>query len=769
MYQKNITQNIEPAMASPASLQRAAEMEAGAARSKAEALGTAIGAIGTAFETKTFMDMRQLQVDSEALANEFLTSGKAAEVAGKTLPVLEDVISFDENVGPLRNEDFAVINNMKSEANRLRSALEGGMSNVQYEARVSDLTRKYLARYPGMSDKIRQVVSAATGLPGADRWAASQYVQDRFSPQKSENSDAMIKKDIDFIVANKPDFSYEELYTMRANGDPRYYQVLNQAKERAGVKALNDSLRQNLETGTFTTVPALQDEAFNFFEGQIAEQLVGAYDTAVAQGMLNGYLDAVRKGNLSADELVAMTQSHTTNMMAAIDRAYANAKNAAIRKATRANLNKAQQDEMLSALNQRYESEKLLWGDKNSLLAQALVEQKFAGDTLDKKLRLVQATTGMMANLPRSAVESYFNNPDVLKATNPDLFNIIDSGIKAAGSARGAVIDSLGTSRNRVGFSIQKAAETGAVDLPPSATAAEVRAVHQGVATNVKSAVEVINKSPAAVGSDPTLTSNMVRNMEALFTGITPQGGAVTVAKDVNTINNALKKLSPDDLNTVKAAASTGSVTTVNNIKAVLLDIEREFGVMPQLGVNDAGELAVLNWNYKDVRANRQPGQTGGDIALFNASKEAVSRLTPMLQNLVNTRLIVEDKTDLATKTAIAREFGTVINNRQPYNGFFGLNAKPIATSRTTGTVQEAPATAPTGITEGEEVVPPQSNADLDQLVTAELQKMKQKDPDLNIDYIFNAYQRSSPEEKTRLAEQFRANNITMGDISGSK
>lgn len=689
MYQANVTQNVEPAMASPASLQRASEMEAGAARSRAEALGTAIGAIGTAYETKTFMDMRQLQVNSEALANEFLTSGKAAEAAGRTLPVLEDVISFDENVGPLRQEDFAVLDGMKAEANRLREAMQGGMSNVQYETRVAELSRKYLARYPGMADKIRQVVGAATGLPGADRWAASQYVQDRFSPQKSENSDAMIKKDIDFIIANKPDFSYEELYTMRASGDPRYYQALDQAKERAGVKALNNALQENLNTGTFTTVPALQDEAFNFFEGQIAEQLVNAYDAAKAQGVFNGYLDAVRKGNMSADELVAMAQGHSANMMAAIDRAYSNAKTAVTRKAVRAGLNDAQQKEMLAGLNQRYESEKLLWGDKNSLLAQALVEQKFADASLDKRLRLVQATSGLLQNMPPAAVQSYFTNPEVLKTTNPGLYSMIDAGVSAASSARGAVIDSLATPRNRVGFSIQKAAEIGEVDLPPNATQQEIRTVHEGIAMNVKSAVDIINKSPAAIGENPELTSNMVRNTEALLKGITPQGGAVSVAKDVDTINKALKQLQPEDFNTIKSAASQGSVTTVNNIKAVMLDIEREFGVMPELGVNDAGELRVLNWNYKDVTGNRQTPTTTSDIALFNASKEAIKRLTPMLQNLVNTRLIVEDKPDVATRKTVSTEMATVINNRQGYNGFFTMDARPVEAPITNNATEE--------------------------------------------------------------------------------
>jgi hypothetical protein len=293
-----------------------------------------------------------------------------------------------------------------------------------------------------------------------------------------------------------------------------------------------------------------------------------------------------------------------------------------------------------------------------------------------------------------------------LKATNPDLYNIIDSGIQAAGSARGAVIDSLSTSRTRVGFAIQSASETGEVRTPPSATAAEIRAVHQGVAMNVKSAVEIINKSPDAVGSDPTITSNMVRNVEALFKGITPQGGAVTVAKDVDTINRAFKKLAPEDFSAVKAAASQGSITTVNNIKAVMLDIEREFGVMPQLGVNDAGEIKVLLSSGTEVPPTPAPTEPRSALSinpailrrqeederrrqerreLGPAAVEANKRLGPMLQNLVNTRLIVEDKPDATTRKAISTEMATIINSGQPYRGFFTLEAKPVEAAPTQG------------------------------------------------------------------------------------
>jgi hypothetical protein len=675
MYQVNVTQNVEPAMANP-------ERMASAIRMKGEATKAAIGALGTAYETKTFMDMRQLQTDSDELANIFTRTGKAAEAAGKALPVLEDIISFDENVGPLRDEDYSVINNMKAEANRLRSALEGGMSNVQYEARVSDLTRKYLARYPGMSDKIRQIVGAATGLPGGDRWAASQYVQDRFSPKKDENSDAMINKDIDFIIANKPEFGYEELRTMRANEDPRYYKALKDAKERAGIKALNNYNKEQLESNTYTTVPELQDKAFNLFEGQIAEQLVSAYDALVAQGTFQAHLTAVREGKLNADELVAATQGYTTRVMAAIDRAHSNAKNEVLKVAVAKKLTKAQQDEMLSALNQRYESEKKIWGDKNAFTAQALVEQSFADASLDKRLRLVQSTIGLLDKYPPNMVESYFTNPEVLKTTAPDMYNFIDSTIKSTNSARASVIDSLSASGSRVSFVIKQASQTGEVVLPADATVEETRAAHQGVSANVLSAVEKINKTPEAQRGE--LTENMVRNIQALFTGITPQGGGVTVTKQVQTIRRAYIGLPDDDKATVKAAASQGSVTTVNNINQVISEIETRYGVKLEFGSNDAGQLGILAAPSTPLPVDMTvplANRVDPNWAYTQARNEAIKKVTPMMENLVNTRLIVEEQdTNVGQlRNNIAKEFANIINSRQPYSGFFSLEPKPTA------------------------------------------------------------------------------------------
>jgi hypothetical protein len=672
MYRQDITQSVEPAMANP-------ERMASAIRAQGEATKATIGALGTAYETKQFMDMRQLQVDSEYLTNQFMAEGVAAEQAGRTLPVLEDVISFDQNVGPLRDEDFAVINNMKSEANRLRSALEGGMSNVQYEARVADLTRKYLARYPGMGDKIRQIVGAATGLPGADRWAASQYVQERFSPKKPDaNSDAMIKKDIDLIMGSLPNkFSYEELYTMRATNDPRYYGVLRQAQERVGIKANNENARNMLENVGFANVPEMQEASLAAFEGEISTQLTGAYDLAVAQGTFDAYNKMVQSGKMNPDELAAAAQAHSARMLRSVDVAYTNAKNNVLRKAAALGLTKAQQEEVLAGLSARYESEKLLWGDKNAFVAQALVEKGFADATLDKKLRMLQATSNLLQHVDSSVINSYFTNPQVLKASNLELYNFIDTAIQAANNARTSVISSLDTTRNNIRFTVQQAEKTGELVIPEGSSTQEIKTIHQNISANVASAINVINSTPEAQRGE--VTPNAVRNLQALLTGVTPQGGGVDVTRSIGSLRSMYEKLPDSDKQTIKAAASTGSVSTMNNIKAVMLDIEREFGVKPQIGVNDAGELGFVNFNIKGVTQARPGGSQGtlSDIANFNASKEAVKRLTPMLTNLVNTRVFTESGDATEVRKTVANEYANIINNNQPYRGFFSLEARP--------------------------------------------------------------------------------------------
>jgi hypothetical protein len=122
-----------------------------------------------------------------------------------------------------------------------------------------------------------------------------------------------------------------------------------------------------------------------------------------------------------------------------------------------------------------------------------------------------------------------------------------------------------------------------------------------------------------------------------------------------------------------------------------------------------------------------------------------------MLSNIVYGRAMLTQE----QPKAVGQDFATIINNNQPYNGFFSLDAQPVA----------APAQA-TPATPAPQSTAPAAESDMDTQVQSVLSQMKQRDPDLNTDYIYNAYLRASPKEKEELAKKFRANNVTMGDLS---
>jgi hypothetical protein len=88
----------------------------------------------------------------------------------------------------------------------------------------------------------------------------------------------------------------------------------------------------------------------------------------------------------------------------------------------------------------------------------------------------------------------------------------------------------------------------------------------------------------------------------------------------------------------------------------------------------------------------------------------------------------------------VGTEFATVINNNQPYGGFYKSEAQPVTPTATT--------------------------SDLDTQVIGALQKMKEVDPTLNTEYILNAYKNATTEQKKSLAEKFKSNTVTMADLN---
>jgi hypothetical protein len=674
MYRSDITQNVEPAMANPAYLQEAARLSGEASKLKSSAIGQLIQAGGQAYKLKVESDVAQMERDSESLLNEFMTSNVAAEQAARTLPQLESMISFDEAAGPMRPEDMDALDGIKAEAQRLKDAVQGGMSNVQYEARVADLSRKYIARYPGLADKIRGIVGATTGLAGAERWAATQFVRERFSP-KGDDGSKLIQKDFD-MIHSRTGTPYEVINNMY-NGDPGGYRNLrDKAQELATIEAVNAATKQRLDSmqnqGALT-VPELTNTSLGRLEGTLAQRLMNTYEMASSEGAFNEYIEQVRTNRLNPDELVAASTAHTTRMLRAVEEAHREVSREVLIKGAEMGMTKAQMDEVLGVLDRRLQDEQRLWGDKNSFVAQAIVEKNFADATFDKKFKMMQVSMQLLQFVPAKTIEAYFTNPEVLKSTNPNLYSKIDESVRMADSARGNVLGSLDTNRRNIEFTVEQTGKTGDVAPPADMPVDDVKAVDEAVGAQVDAAVD-------RIAGGGTLSTVEINYFKGLLTGSSPRGGNVTLTEGIEKMREAYTSLNENDRAEVKAAASTGSVTAISNINSILSDIEKQYGIALKLGVNDAGQIGVVNPQF-DVSLQNRPlvrGQ-GWNPQADVAAKEATKRLTPMLKNLVNTRLIVEDKAADNARNTIAKEYTDTINNKQPYNGFFSLEPKAAA------------------------------------------------------------------------------------------
>jgi hypothetical protein len=88
--------------------------------------------------------------------------------------------------------------------------------------------------------------------------------------------------------------------------------------------------------------------------------------------------------------------------------------------------------------------------------------------------------------------------------------------------------------------------------------------------------------------------------------------------------------------------------------------------------------------------------------------------------------------------SSIGKEFADVINNRQPYEGFFSLEPKAAPTNTTSNT------------------------SEIDEALAI----MKRDDPDLNVDYVRNAFNNAPPEKQQELLAKVRERRLALSDVT---
>lgn len=699
-YRADITRNVEPAMANPALLGQAA-------RAKAGAVSTLAGLAEDVYKGYVTSEIAKVEEEAAATAGEFFISGQAASEAARRASTIQTARGtlfgqFDESA-PLEQQEAVgkQLGAFDNELRRLKAAVEGGMSNERYVSRIDTITKQAIAKFPGLANQIRERVAAVTGMPGADRWAQMSYVRERFTPPRESGRGAktpedMALQDIDEAAKTGLFGTREELLniyrTDRAKYDERmtgFKQVLSNQTQTKSVEAYNSRLTNqsdadaNQQRASFAAI----------FSGSLGTSVL----TQSVQDKENVYgtvLGLMAKGENVAVNIVPFETTiklHQAQMRTNIDQAkrmaytsvqtYIN-NNPNISDAKRKELF-ADVDRMAADALSKYADDKGV-----GLVAMANIMRTYRDKTLQEKQQLVDLAikqqTAMQNNPMVMAYWAGGEARENLKRTNRSFYEFMVGQENELTTSIGGVRNDIKLATelgnvNRV--LVQSQQSPAAVPIDPVASANTTRAAHQA---QMATAVETLKKAELS-----PVEINVVS--AALSTSTQYGANSQLLARQYKTIGEKISKLADPDQAVIKANVSNSLQQSVRNVQDMKTTIENKYKVKLELGVNDAGEIVVVQPARPAVPSQRR-AMTMAEMqaaaapvintAYTQASEEFMKQLKPMLSNMVYGRAMLTKE----QPRAVGQDFAGIINNNQPYAGFFSMQARPAAPAATPAT-----------------------------------------------------------------------------------
>jgi hypothetical protein len=684
-YRQDITQNIEPAMASPASLQRAAELQGKASQLRSEAAATLIKGGTELYKGYIQGEIDALTDTASNITQEFFVTNQAAQVAGSQLgTALQRREQFAQGVmGPLEPSQEEVVANtlagFDSELNRLKMAAQGGMRPEQFVDRTNVLIKNAIAKFPGMADDIRKRVASVTGLEYGDRWAQMQFVKSQFGKQPASETtpEKLALKDIDAAAATGLFGTREELFNLYTSNRGQYDVAMNGFKQYLTAQSNANVIKNTVEgLQGQSDLQADQSRAafLTIFDAGLAstvltstvqdkENLFGR----TAQLMLQGDPNVVDPTNFKllvdthAAQMRANIESSRLQAVNALNAYLANNPNVsqAKREAMRADINNAAND----ALN-KYADDKGI-----GLVAMATIFKSYRDKGLQEQQQLVDLAIRQQSAFQNSPlVMAYWAggaSRENLKQTQPDFYKMMQTmeenlsagmagvrdPIKAAASLANVQRTVLGAQQN-----------PGPVAIDPTVDKTTTRASHQVLFNN---ATEILKKAELSPVEVNTISA-------ALSTSTAYGANSQILAKDYAKLGQRIAQLPEPDQATIKGSVSSSIQQSITSIRGVKSTVEAKYGVTLQLGVNDAGQISVV-MPRPEVSLGNRPLVTGGGN-MDAAAKEFIQQVKPMLSNIVYGRAMLTQE----QPKAVGQDFATIINNNQPYNGFFNMAAQPV-------------------------------------------------------------------------------------------
>jgi hypothetical protein len=688
-YQANITKNIEPAMASPASLQQAGA----STRAAIQALGEGVNAV---YKGYVEQEVANIEEGASNLAQEFFISNQAAQVAGRQAAQMQSGAPmagsvFAETLLGAQGEDAQAkaaqqLRSYDSELVRLKAAAEGGMSNEQYVSRIDALTKKAIAQYPGLSNQIREKVGAVTGLPYADRWAQMNYVRERFSKveaPKTTTPEDMAMKDIDDAAKTGLFGTREELLTDYKTNRGTYDVKMTGFKQVLQAQTQTNVIKNNI--GALEGQSDLQADTVRAGFSAIFAGGLGATTLSQAvndkEKVLGTTLQLMAEGKSVTVDPVAFQTSiavHNAQMKTNIEGARTQAyRSIDAYLAKNPNVSDGKRKELYADIDRQANQSLSLYADDKGvgLLAIANIFKTYRDKSLTEKQQLVN-----LAIQQQSAMQ---NNPMVmaywaggtarenLQRTNKDFYEFMvgqENELTTSVSGVRNLVTGATNLANVQRVLVQAQQAPTAVANDPIASPTTTRAAHQALGA---SAAELLKKT--------TLLPAEVNIASAAFsTSVATGANSLTLSRDYKKYGEQIAKLPETDQAVIKSNVSnsvSGAVLSISDVKRV---IEAKYKTKLTLGVNDAGEISVVVPQQQATGLSNRPLVSGGG---FNAAAAAefMKQVKPMLNNIVygTSMLTMKQPKEVGT------EFATVINNNQPYGGFYKSEAQPVTPTAT--------------------------------------------------------------------------------------
>jgi len=692
IFRADITRNVEPAMANPALLGQAA-------RAKAESIGTLTGLAGEMYKGYVAGEMANIEGQAAEAAGEFFISGQAASQAARRIPGVEAARgTVFETQGPLQPQEQAAVERQLStfnaELTRLKLAAEGGMSNEQYVSRIDTITKQAVAKFPGLAGQIRERVGAVTGLPGADRFAQMSYVRDRFSPPKEDRSkvktpEDMAIQDIDEAAKTGMFGTREELLniyrTDRAKYDQRmsgFKQVLSTQTQTKTLESYTGGLRGQSDS----TADQQRASFAAIFSGSLGTSVLtqSVQDKEQTFSATLGLMAAGDPRTVNPVQFETLVKLHAAQMRTNIEQARRVAYTSIdTYLANNPNVSDAKRKELYADVDRSATVALGQYADDKGvgLVAMANIMRTYRDKTLAEKSQLVDLAIKQQSAMQNNPmVMAYWAGGDArenLKRTNRSFYEfMVGQENELTGSIGGVRNDikAAGDLANVQRVMVQSQQSPAAVPADPVAAPAVVRAAHQA---QMATATAVLAKAE--------LTPPEVNIVSAALSTSTQYGAnSQLLAREYRKIGDKILKLPEPDQAVIKSNVSNSITQSVRNVIDVKQTIESKYKVQLQLGVNDAGEIVVLQPARPEIPAQRR-AMTMAEMqaaaapvintAYTQASAEFTKQLKPMLNNMVFGRSMLTQE----QPKAVGQDFAGLINNNQSYGGFFSMEARPVA------------------------------------------------------------------------------------------